>query len=285
MKNTSFRFGEVIKLLEKKSLDEETLLAIENFLHLHIKNLSPHSYEDKGFSFYLLIKTLLLKNPLLETKEIIIYFTQCKENFRMKRHQVLKEASASKEKQLHALAFLKTVRKYFQILEKEFDRLHFRDLSKIAYITHMYYQERIFRQEKKYLAFTGYSLWSMMSQYGTNFIRWGVTNIVFLFFFSILFFLNGERELVAFNAENELLFSPITTEEIAGYTKHPMLFSYSPQNINPANYMYFTVVSITTLGYGDIVPITVSEKILTGFVVLFGYSMLGIFISLIGKKL
>ncbi|MFA5352389.1 MAG: potassium channel family protein, partial [Candidatus Gracilibacteria bacterium] len=50
------------------------------------------------------------------------------------------------------------------------------------------------------------------------------------------------------------------------------------------DYFYFSIVTFTTLGYGDIVPVTIIEKIIVGVEVLLGFTMLGIFINLIKQK-
>lgn len=47
--------------------------------------------------------------------------------------------------------------------------------------------------------------------------------------------------------------------------------------------VYFTVVTFTTIGYGDLVPITSSGKILTIFASFFGIAMVFYLISIIGS--
>lgn len=47
---------------------------------------------------------------------------------------------------------------------------------------------------------------------------------------------------------------------------------------------YFVVVTVTTIGYGDLVPITVTGKIFTMFYAFFGVAMAFYFLSLIGAN-
>jgi len=47
--------------------------------------------------------------------------------------------------------------------------------------------------------------------------------------------------------------------------------------------IYFTVVTVTTIGYGDIVPQTITGKIFTMFFSFFGIAMAFYFFSIIGK--
>ncbi|MBU1129541.1 MAG: potassium channel family protein [Nanoarchaeota archaeon] len=47
--------------------------------------------------------------------------------------------------------------------------------------------------------------------------------------------------------------------------------------------LYFTVVTLTTIGYGDIIPKTVTGKVFTMFFSFFGIAMVFYFFSIIGK--
>ena len=47
--------------------------------------------------------------------------------------------------------------------------------------------------------------------------------------------------------------------------------------------IYFTVVTLTTIGYGDIAPVTADGKILTIFASFFGIAMVFYLISVIGS--
>ena len=47
--------------------------------------------------------------------------------------------------------------------------------------------------------------------------------------------------------------------------------------------VYFTIITLSTIGYGDIIPITPREKILVIFYALIGSIMMGYNINLIGN--
>lgn len=47
--------------------------------------------------------------------------------------------------------------------------------------------------------------------------------------------------------------------------------------------LYFTVVTLTTIGYGDIIPQTITGKVFTMFFSFFGIAMVFYFFSIIGK--
>lgn len=58
------------------------------------------------------------------------------------------------------------------------------------------------------------------------------------------------------------------------------------QNVEGWSYLdsvYFTVVTMTTIGYGDIVPVTSAGKMITIFASFFGIAMVFYLISVIGS--
>ena len=58
---------------------------------------------------------------------------------------------------------------------------------------------------------------------------------------------------------------------------------YHIENWGVIDSLYFTVATVTTIGYGDIVPITAFGKLFTVFFAFIGVSMVFYFFSLIGK--
>jgi uncharacterized protein YjbI with pentapeptide repeats len=51
------------------------------------------------------------------------------------------------------------------------------------------------------------------------------------------------------------------------------------------SYIYFSIVTTTTLGYGDIIPVTPMAQIIASIQVAMGYTMLGGFLSILTNKL
>lgn len=60
-------------------------------------------------------------------------------------------------------------------------------------------------------------------------------------------------------------------------------FYSSIEGWNALDSVYFTVATVTTVGYGDFVPLTNAGKIFTIFFPFIGIAMVFYFISLIGK--
>ena len=54
---------------------------------------------------------------------------------------------------------------------------------------------------------------------------------------------------------------------------------------NAVTALYFSVVTFTTLGFGDISPISIIGKLYTIAEVLSGYTMFGVLITLVARKM
>jgi len=63
-----------------------------------------------------------------------------------------------------------------------------------------------------------------------------------------------------------------------------MVFYHITENFSWVNAIYFCVITLTTVGYGDIVPKTDAGKIFTVFYVLIGVGIIATFINLTVKR-
>lgn len=63
-----------------------------------------------------------------------------------------------------------------------------------------------------------------------------------------------------------------------------MLFYHLVEKWNLVDSFYFCVVTLTTVGYGDLVPHTATGKIFTSFYILVGIGILGAFVSAFVKR-
>lgn len=94
-------------------------------------------------------------------------------------------------------------------------------------------------------------------------------DLLFILFFASCFFFLPEN----FNCLNPDVINGLKSDTIQGIT----------QEIIGA--IYFSVVTFTTLGYGDLVPITSFGRVFVTAEVLIGYLFLGISAILVGKKI
>jgi hypothetical protein len=95
-----------------------------------------------------------------------------------------------------------------------------------------------------------YSLWSLTSGYGESLLRWGTSCGVALASFSFLYFY--------FDA-----ISPVSGK---------------------IDYVYFSVITFTSLGYGDIHPEGIVGKVLASTEIMIGLIMFGVLLSFLGNR-
>ena len=97
-----------------------------------------------------------------------------------------------------------------------------------------------------------YQLWWLTSDCGRSLLRWGITT-----------------------ASIALLFAALYTLVDVDYGPHP----------TPISGLYFSLVTLTTLGFGDAFPASVGAQIITMIEVVLGYVMLGGLLSIFASKM
>ena len=107
-------------------------------------------------------------------------------------------------------------------------------------------------REKSVLTKVIYWLWLITSDCGRSMLRWVLWTAVITFFFAWL------------------------------YTQVGIDYGRFPTPISP---LYFSVVTLTTLGYGDVVPKTLLGQVVAMFEVMTGYLMLGGLLSILANKM
>ncbi|MBX4201568.1 potassium channel family protein [Candidatus Saccharibacteria bacterium] len=63
-----------------------------------------------------------------------------------------------------------------------------------------------------------------------------------------------------------------------------MVFYHHVQHLSWIDALYFCVVTLTTIGYGDIVPVTNNEKLFTTVYILIGLGIMATFVNLLVKR-
>jgi Ion channel len=112
-------------------------------------------------------------------------------------------------------------------------------------------RRRIFLVEKEYFKAAGYWIWKTTASYGESLTRWSFSCIAVLLLFGILFYLTNS----------------------IGPVRHVF------------DYLYFSTITFSTLGYGDIHPTTTTGQILSCLEVACGFIMFGILLTLVGTRL
>jgi hypothetical protein len=109
---------------------------------------------------------------------------------------------------------------------------------------------KIYVQEQNYFKAVLYTLWKLSADYGESLARWALSCVIVVFVFSLLYYFSNSIK-------------PTT---------------------NGLDYIYFSVVTFTTLGYGDILPDGPLGKSLACVEVALGFSMFGLFLSFLGNR-
>ena len=113
-------------------------------------------------------------------------------------------------------------------------------------------------ESKKYGKGLLYSIWKLSSEYGESLLRWSTVSTVLILFFAFIYFIIGCFYPGAFGgSRNYTLLTPF----------------------------YFSCVTFTTLGFGDIYPTIVIAELAVITEVILGYMMLGGVVSIFTKKL
>jgi len=105
-------------------------------------------------------------------------------------------------------------------------------------------------------------LWGISSGYGTNIWLWIFWSFMIAISFGLSYF-------------------------VAHWLGHDLVKIIAPIGAEPGwfTYFYFSIVTFTTLGFGDVVPVNTIGQIIVAVEVISGYVMLGGLISIFTNKL
>jgi len=107
-----------------------------------------------------------------------------------------------------------------------------------------------------------YPLWKITSDCGRSLLIWTWWSAVIAAIFAVIYWWRFGCERIAFNVDQ--------------------LRGIQPDFLD---YLYYSVVTFTTLGFGDIVPRDKGARLVVGAEVILGYIMLGGLISIFANKL
>ncbi len=122
---------------------------------------------------------------------------------------------------------------------------------------HQDYIEEIKSDKNKFVI---YHMWRILSDCGRSLFRWGIWAVIFSAIYGFIFFLIGADSFEINSSLKE--------------NSHELFIM-----------IYYSVVTFTTLGFGDVTPVTTGAAIAVMFEVITGYIMLGGLISIFSSKL
>ncbi len=156
-------------------------------------------------------------------------------------------------------------------MKQHADNIGSPEASDFFYLQHQEYKKVSYKNSKNYLKFIVYTVWEISCLYGVSLWRWLTFSLIILIVFGC-FFSNIPCPSFFPNSMKHFL------ENI-----HPEIKVASiNNNFTP---FYYSVVTFTTLGYGDITPANISAQIFSVVEVFIGYVMLGGLLTVFSKKI
>ena len=125
-----------------------------------------------------------------------------------------------------------------------------------------------------------YWLWLIFADCGRSFSLWAVWSVVFALMFGLLYAGNPIFDWLPDN------WKPIVSLEHVGLQSNEAGV-VNTQHRKPTGFTlyYFSIVTFTTLGFGDVTPLNLAGEVWITIEVILGYIMLGGLISILANKL
>lgn len=263
-KKSKLKFHEAIHLIEAGYEDtSERRGDVRLALETHLDEATD--LEEKATALYYLLRLLLDEHLLFENQraqgfyeQMFTAFLNCEDDYRSRLRQA-KNVTEKKIARMQFQAFYQIMDRHLVSLELVYGQKGFLQAEERVHENKMRFRRRFARFAGRHFLHLGHLFLDHSSRYGHSFLRWGATTILFIALFA------GVYAALDFFSETSMF------ERIA-------------DSANPFNYFYFSLVTFTTVGYGDITPLTNLEKLFAGLEALLGYVMLGMFIVLIQKR-
>jgi len=221
--------------------------------------------EERATCQYYLLRLLLREHLLFENQRARGIYQKMRTEFISAERDYKKTFFGTKRGESRKVlrsqieAFYHLVDSYLIVLEKIYSKKGFLEASERTYVDKMHFRKRFALFSGRHFAHLGHFFLDKTSRYGHSFFRFAFTVLIFISAFAGIYAL---LEMI----------SP--TSMFANYATPSGAFDY----------FYFSVVIFTTLGLGDIVPVTIAEKATVGVEVLLGFTMLGVLISLVKRR-
>lgn len=250
-------FKEAINIIEQRG-DFNQYAKLRTVFEDKLQELDRSDYTERGLCYYYLLVSLLKAHLVYDTEECREFYTRMDIEFQ-KQEEKYKEERA-RFSGMEIADFYHLMERCYSSLEIVYEKKDFAESRKKSYERKMIFRKNAYWFEKKYGSWLEYELLQLTCLYGDSFVRWGITALAFSFVVAFLYF---------------LIDLPVAEQ-------HKMVSSLGGHWFD---YIYFSIITLTSLGFGDFVPVTLAGKILTSIEAFFGFVMLGIFITLIQKKI
>lgn len=247
-------FPAIIQKIEERG-DFNRYAEVKPSIEAELKRLKKGDHTTRGLCYYYLLVSYLKAQLVHETEESIEFYEKMDEAF-MKQEEEFCRITVTLEEMRD---FYRLMDRCYNSLSFLYQRHDFKTRHELAYNRKMSFRKNHFWIEGNYLKWVEYKFLELTCQYGNSVGRWTLTTFSFMFVMSI-----------AYMSVDTLL---------------PQAQRLIPEGAHWFDYFYFSVIILTTVGLGDIVPLSVAGKVLVSTEAFFGFIMLGVFLGMMNKKL
>lgn len=246
-------FQEAVRKIEERG-DFNRFAEVKPFFEEQLKNMAADNHIERALCYYYLLASYLKAQLVHETQECIEFYEKMDAEFLEQERLYIK----SRKLPLSEMQdFYQLMERCYSSLEFLYERHNFNVRRNAAYERKMDYRKNSYYYDKKILSYLEYRFFQLTSRYGISLFRWAGTTFVFTLIFATAYWVVDQFE---------------STRMIPAGLGH--IFDY----------LYFSIVVTTTVGLGDIVPVTEAGKVLVATQGFCGFIMLGIFVGLLQRK-
>ncbi|MEK9159762.1 MAG: potassium channel family protein [Patescibacteria group bacterium] len=246
-------FQEAVRKIEERG-DFNRFAEVKPFFEEQLKSLTKDNHIERALCYYYLLASYLKAQLVHETQECIEFYEKMDCEFEAQEKVYLKDKKIPLSERRD---FYQLMERCYSSLEFLYERHNFNVRRNAANERKMGYRKNSYYYDKKFLSYLEYLFFQLTSSYGTSLFRWAGTTFVFTLIFAVAYWAVDQFE---------------TVRMIPAGLGH--LFDY----------LYFSIVVTTTVGLGDIVPVTEAGKVLVATQGFCGFIMLGIFVGLLQRK-
>lgn len=247
-------FQEAVRRIEERG-DYNRYAEMKPFFEEQLKNLAKDNHTQRALSYYYLLASYLKAQLVHETEESIDFYEKMDAEFMAQ--EKFYQAGENPELVGEIRDFYQLMERCYSSLEFLYERHNFGIRSDAAYRQKMSFRKKAFKHSKKLGSYFEYVFFGLTSVYGTSLLRWAITTFVFTLIFAVGYWIIDQ-------------FEPIRMIPAGA--------------ANLFDYLYYSIVVTSTVGLGDISPITHAGKVLTALQGFLGFLMLGIFVGMLQRK-
>jgi len=247
-------FQAAIRKIEERG-DFNRYAEMKPIFEEQLTNLKRDDHTKRGLCYYYLLVSYLKAQLVHETEESKDYYEAMDKAF-LKQEETYR-AHGEKFSPEEIQDFYRLMERCYNSLEFLYQKHAFKARRTEAFEQKMRFRKNSFWFNKEFGAWLEYQFLNITCRYGTSIFRWALTTVTFIFLMSLAYMLSD------------------------AYTETPMIST----DAHWFDYFYYSVIVLTTVGLGDIFPVTLIGTILTAVEAFFGFLMIGVFIGMIQKKL